>query len=199
MGERFSKEGYDVFVLLYRLPEPDCQTTPKWVPLTDAMNALQLIWDRQYQKVGLVGFSAGGHLASCLSTLMDKNPHRTAVQPVNAACLVYPVIDLATYKHTGSRKKLLGADTNSTGMIELFSTQNQVHPKTPPTILIHSMDDKAVPWQNSMLYTEALHKQGVKAALHLFPKGGHGFGMGKPEKSESPDWVPLVLDFFKEM
>jgi acetyl esterase/lipase len=199
MGERFSKAGYDVVVLIYRLPVSDCQTDSKWVPLTDAMNALQWIWNQKYAKVGLIGFSAGGHLAASLSTLMEKNPHRPSLPQVNAACLVYPVIDFETYTHTMSRKKLLGADTSSAGFLREFSLQHQVNAKTPPSVLIHSADDKTVPWQNSLLYTEALQKAGVKAEFHLYPSGGHGFGLGKSERDDAPDWVPLALQFFKKM
>ena len=199
MGERLSKEGYDVYVLVYRLPMPDCQTDSKWVPLTDAMNSLQMIWDLKYQKVGVIGFSAGGHLASTLSTLIERNPHHLAVEPPNAVCLLYPVVDLEKYKHTGSRKKLLGADTNTKEWVDLFSTHLQVNAKTPKTILIHSSDDIAAPWQNSLLYTEALQKVGVKAEFHLFPVGGHGYGLGSSERKGAPDWVPLMLNFFSEM
>jgi acetyl esterase/lipase len=199
MGERLSYEGYDVFVLVYRLPLAECQTEIKWVPLTDAMAAMKRICDLGYDKIGLIGFSAGGHLASSLSTLNEKNPHHPAVKVPDAACLVYPVVDFEKYIHTGSRKKLLASDTNSTEWVSFFSTQNQVSSKTPPTILIHSVDDKSVPWQNSLLYSEALIKAGIKAEFHLFPSGGHGYGLGPIQKNDAPDWLPLVLDFFKTM
>jgi acetyl esterase/lipase len=110
---------------------------------------------------------------------------------------VYPVIDLDHYQHTGSRRKLLGADTNSAWQ-SLFSTQKQVKAGVAPTILIHASDDKAVAWQNALLFTEALQQVGTKAELHLFPEGGHGFGIGPANRKVAPDWVPLTVRFFKK-
>jgi acetyl esterase/lipase len=197
MGERFSAEGFDVYVLVYRLPLPECQTESKWVPLTDAMTASEYLRGLGYNHLFVLGFSAGGHLASSLLTLADRNPWHTPVPQPTAACLVYPVIDMDHYQHTGSRRKLLGADTNSAWQ-SLFSTQKQVKAGVAPTILIHASDDKAVAWQNALLFTEALQQVGTKAELHLFPEGGHGFGIGPANRKVAPDWVPLTVRFFKK-
>jgi acetyl esterase/lipase len=196
MAERLQSEGFDIFVLKYRLPNSECQTEKTWAPLTDAMAALDYVKKRGYDNVGLMGFSAGGHLGASLITLFDKNPHYPAVSPPDFACLVYPVINLKEYKHTGSRKNLLGADTTE-AMMKQFSLEQQVSQATPPTLLIHSIDDQSVPYQNSELFFQSLLKHKVHAEIHLFPFGGHGFGLGKSVRPEAPEWIPLAVDFFE--
>jgi len=195
VAERFNNEGFDVFVLKYRLPNAKCQENQAWVPLTDAMTALDLIQQRGYEKVGVVGFSAGGHLAASLSVLYDKNPFYKAVKPPAYSCLMYPVISFKNFVHIGSRNHLLGRDTTEK-MIQQFSLENQITSQTPPTLLIHSADDQAVLYQNSELYFQSLLKNKVHAEIHIFPFGGHGFGLGRSEREKAPEWVPLAIDFF---
>jgi len=197
VGEAFSKLGFDVFIVLYRLPLSDCQSDPKWVPLTDGMAAVDLVQNKGYAKTYLMGFSAGGHLASSLSTLSELNPYHKPIRMPDAVCLIYPVIDFSKFKHTGSRRNLLAGDTNSK-FESTFSTHLQINKKTPPTILIHSLDDKAVPWQNSLLYMEALTKFDGISEVHFFPFGGHGYGLGPIERLNSPDWVSMAVNFFKK-
>ena len=196
IAERFQNEGYDVYVLKYRLPNAQCQTNMAWVPLTDAMTALELVQNRGYEKVGVIGFSAGGHLAASLSTLFDKNPYKTAVKPPSYCCLLYPVISFSRFPHLGSYKNLLGKDTTAE-FVEQFSIEKQISTKTPPTLLIHSADDQSVDYQNSEIYFQSLLKKKVHAEIHLFPFGGHGYGLGKSERSEAPNWVELATDFFE--
>jgi acetyl esterase/lipase len=196
VAERFQNEGFDVFVLKYRLPNPDCQKSAPWVPLTDAMTALELIQKLGYEKVGVTGFSAGGHLASNLATLFNNNPFKTAVKPPNFACLVYPVISFKESVHVDSKRNLLGKDT-SQSMVDLFSSELQISKDTPPTLLIHSADDQSVSYQNSEIFFENLLKKKVHSEIHLFPFGGHGFGLGRVERAEAPEWVHLALDFFE--
>lgn len=197
MAESFTSQGYDVYVLIYRLPLQACQENFSWVPLTDAMKGLKIIRQNNYRKIGVIGFSAGGHLAASLCNLSSKNPFSNPIAPPDFAALIYPVISFSEHVHVGSRNALLGADTASIQAVKLFSLENSVSEKTPPTFLIHSIDDKSVPMQNSQLYFNALMKHKVLCEQHLFPFGGHGFGVGKKARKNAPDWIPLALDFFK--
>ena len=197
VAERLQSEGYDVYVLKYRPPLADCQTEPSWVPLTDAMAAIDVIRKRGHERVGVMGFSAGGHLAASLSTLYNQNPHFQAIAPPDFCCLVYPVISMEENQHKATLKNLLQADSTSKAKLALFSLNQQVNPKTPPTLLIHSVDDEVVPYQQSELYFESLLKNKVHAEIHLFPLGGHGYGLGKTERPEAPEWINLAIDFFE--
>ncbi len=195
VAEKVLNEGYDAFVLKHRLPDETCMESPAWVPLTDAMAGLQKIRSYGYEKIGVIGFSAGGHVAGSLITLFDKNPHFPAVTPPDFACLVYPVISFSESVDMDSRKRLIGSDTTNP-LVKQFSLENQVSPKTPPAILVHSVDDQAVSYINSELFFQAALKQKVHAEIHLYPSGGHGFGIGKVDHHETPDWMPLTMFFF---
>jgi acetyl esterase/lipase len=196
VAERFQSEGFDIYVLKYRTPSSECQTEKQWAPLSDAMTALELIRKQGYEKIGVVGFSAGGHLGAQLATLFDSNPHVPAISPPDFCCLVYPVISMKESPHEGSRRNLL-PDT-SKKWVELFSCEKQINAKTPPVLLIHSIDDEVVSYQHSELFFSSLLKKKVHAEIHLFPFGGHAFGIGKSYKPESPEWINLAVDFFNQ-
>jgi acetyl esterase/lipase len=198
MAEALLPHAFDVFSLIYRLPIDTCQTDKKWVPLLDAMRALEIIWQRGYEQVYVIGFSAGGHLAASLATLSNNNPHYKSVKQASAYCLVYPVISLQHYPHVGSHARLLGP-TPLSAETQFFSLETQVSSSTPPCILVHAVDDKGVAWQNSDVYFKACQDKGVYSSLLLFPKGGHGFGIGRLKKSDAPEWIPLALDFFQSV
>lgn len=158
-------------------------------PLQDVLRALRLVRSRAAEfgvdptRIGVLGSSAGGHLAASASTLFDHPDGRTGspLDTVNArpdfAVLVYPVITMTgPATHAGSRRALLG-DSPSPALQALMSLEQQVSAMTPPTLLLHTQGDKTVPPDNSLLYFQALTRAGVPAELHVFEQGGHGIGM----------------------
>jgi acetyl esterase/lipase len=202
----FNSKGIAAFVLKYRLPVSNNLSDAHVVPLTDAQRAMRLVrlnaekWNIDPNKVGIMGFSAGGHLASSLSTHFDYgNPQAT--DPVERlscrpdfSLLIYPVITFTgDFQHQGSRKALVGEDAQ---LMEYFSSEKQVTEQTPPAILIHSSDDKAVPAKNSLVYYEALVEKGIKAEMHIYTYGGHGFGLAIG-KGHLATWPDRVIDFLK--
>uniref|UniRef100_UPI004047A4C1 alpha/beta hydrolase n=1 Tax=Algoriphagus sp. TaxID=1872435 RepID=UPI004047A4C1 len=196
-------------VVKYRLPISTSLTDPKEVPLLDAQRAIRLVrqnaedWNINPSKVGIMGFSAGGHLAATLSTsfahelLLEKDAIDTLPARPDFSILVYPVISFRdAAAHSGSRKNLLG-DQASSELVDRFSNELQVTTDTPPTFLVHAQDDKGVPLQNSLLYFQALHANGVNAALHIYPTGGHGFAFGIGKGAVS-GWREVLLAWMKE-
>jgi len=170
------------------------------IPLQDAQRAIRTVrsrakdWGVDPARIGILGFSAGGHLASTVGTKFDEgNPDAT--DPIDrASCrpdfmvLVYPVISFTTkYAHAGSRANLLGKNP-APELVEGLSSEKQVTAKTPPTFLIHGGADTGVPPENSVLFYMALREAKVPAELHLYEKGGHGFGLapGDPVLSTWP-------------
>jgi acetyl esterase/lipase len=132
------------------------------------------------ERIGLMGFSAGGHLAATAGTHFAQpvgdNPGSASVRPA-FLMLIYPVISFSdSLKHAGSRDNLLGASA-SAEQVRRYSNELQVNAQTPPTFLVHAEDDNVVPVQNSLVFYQALNRHKVPAEMHLYPKGGHGFGM----------------------
>ena len=188
--------GVTAFVLKYRLPDSSIMNDPSIGPLQDAQRALQFVrenaaqWKVDPEKVGIMGFSAGGHLAATASTHFEKafirNPNQVSLRP-DFSILVYPVISLkADITHRGSRDNLLGKNA-SEKMVNDFSNELQVTKNTPPAFLILAGDDKAVNPENSIRYYQALKKNNVPAELHLYQNGGHGFG--SENKTTDDDWM----------
>lgn len=179
----FNEMGVAAFVLKYRLPNPTIMTNQQEVPLMDAMQGLTLIrkdaarYGIDPNKIGVMGFSAGGHLASTLATHYNKGPKASEQAKPNFAILMYPVITFGEKAHAGSRNNLLGKLASSPDMIAYYSNELQVSAQTPPTFLVHAEDDKAVPVENSIEFYLACLKSGVPAEMHLYPNGGHGFGL----------------------
>ncbi len=179
----FNDMGVAAFVLKYRLPNPDIMTNQQEVPLMDAMQGMTLIRQNANRygidpgKIGVMGFSAGGHVAATLATHYHQGPKASETAKPNFAILLYPVVTFGEKAHTGSRDKLLGKLNTSSEMIAYYSNELQVTNQTPPTFLVHSEDDKAVPVQNSIDYYLACLKNGVPAEMHLYPTGGHGYGL----------------------
>lgn len=213
-GTEFAKwlnaQGIAGIVVKYRLPISKSLTDPKEVPLMDAQRAIRLVrqnaeaWNINPAQVGIMGFSAGGHLASTLSTQYTHEVDRPkdAVDALSArpdfSILVYPVISFRdTAVHSGSRKNLIGENA-SQELIDRFSGELNVTTETPPTFLVHAQDDKAVPIENSLLYYQALHKHGVIASLHIYPHGGHGFAFGIG-KGAVEGWRDVLLAWMREI
>lgn len=213
-GTDFAKwlnaQGIAGIVVKYRLPISKSLTDAKEVPLMDAQRAIRLVrqnaaaWNIAPDKVGVLGFSAGGHLASTLSTQYAHEVERSkdAVDALSArpdfSILAYPVISFRDAAvHAGSRKNLIG-ENPSQELLDRFSGELNVNAQTPPTFLVHAQDDKGVPIENSLLYYSALHKNGVKASLHIYPTGGHGFGFGLG-KGSVETWRDVLLAWMQEL
>ncbi|NEU68868.1 alpha/beta hydrolase [Spirosoma agri] len=179
----FNEMGVTAFVLKYRLPDAKLMTNQQEVPLLDAMQGMTLIRQNAAKygidptKIGVMGFSAGGHLASTLATHYNRGPKASEQAKPNFAILLYPVVTFGEKAHTGSRDKLLGKLNTSPELVAYYSNELQVTSQTPPTFLVHSEDDKAVPVENSINYYLACLKNGVPVEMHLYPTGGHGYGL----------------------
>ena len=195
----FNDRGIAGIVLKYRLPNEKAMTRQHEVPLMDAMQAMKLIrknaadWAIDKDKIGVMGFSAGGHLASTLSTHYHRGEKGTDLAKPDFSILIYPVITFTQLNtHIGSRRNLLGPDSSAT-LIQYYSNELQVDEKTPPAFLVHSEDDKAVPVENSINYYLALKKYNIPAEVHLYPEGGHGYGLRTDGKGSLAGW-PVALD-----
>ena len=198
VGKWLASKGYTAFALKYRLPDSTLQTQTHWVPLTDAATALSDIRKMgAFAKVGVMGFSAGGHLAASLCTLTELMPQPPSGARPDFAILVYPVISSGSPTHARTFANLFSKRPSAADQA-LFSLENQVTAKTPPTFIIHSQDDKVVPVENALLYYKALTKQGVPAEMHLYPKGGHGYNLGE-EIEGAKNWPADALEFMERL
>lgn len=200
----FNKIGVAAFVLKYRIPSDAWMKDKTIGPLQDAQTALKLVreraaeWKIDTARVGVIGFSAGGHLASTTLTHFQRtlvdNPENTNLRPA-FGILIYPVINLGdSLMHKGSRTSLLGADA-SPELVRLYSTDLQVTKNTPPTLLVHAADDRTVKVGNSLSFFQELIKHGVPAELHVYPKGGHGFGLNNPTTADN--WMDRVENWMR--
>ncbi len=180
IAQWLNEHGIATIILEYRLPELRHQ-----VPLLDAQRAIRLTrakasgWKIDPDRVGILGFSAGGHVASTAATHFDKGNadssdpiERFSCRP-DFAWLVYPVVTMGKYTHTGSRNELLGTDPKLE-LVRLYSNETQVTANTPPTFLAHAVDDKPVPPENSRQFVAAMKARRVSVELLELPSGGHG-------------------------
>lgn len=192
MASWFAANGITAAVLKYRMPNGHPQ-----VPLEDAEQALRIVMGLEAgatgytaEKVGIVGSSAGGHLAAAVSTLGKIKPA--------FSILFYPVITAERGKgHQGSFDELLGAGRNAE-TDAFYSLQNRVTEATPPALLLLSDDDRTVPPVNSILYYNALKAHGVKASMHIYPSGGHGWGIRNGFRYKE-QWQQAVLDWLESI
>jgi len=196
-AKQFAKNGIVAFVLKYRLPDDSIMQNKTIGPLQDAQQAIKFVrenagkWGVDINKVGIVGFSAGGHLASTAATHFQKamieNKSNTNLRP-DFQVVVYPVISMQdSLTHRDSRNNLLGK-TPSRELTDQYSNELQVTANTPPTYITHAADDNVVDVDNSIRYFEALRHNKVPVEMHIYPSGGHGFIF------RQPDWIdPLLL------
>ncbi len=196
LARYFQQHGLTAIVLKYRLPQPaDGAGVP--LPQQDALEAIRFVrvraaeWGVDPARVGVLGCSAGGHLAGSTAIL---GAAETGDRPAFVA-LLYPVVCLdAPYAHAGSRQRLLGADPTPERVQE-FSLERRVRAGLPPFFLVHARNDQAVPWQNSGLLADALRGAGVPVELLLVARGGHGFALGRdPESARWKDAFLAWLD-----
>lgn len=196
-------QGYAAFVLRYRLPSDDIMERKSIGPLQDAQRAMQLIrtWPGiTFTKVGVLGFSAGGHLASTLATHSDQvyivNKSEVAILP-DFTVLCYPVISMdAEITHMGSRNNLLGAHPQDSEIAK-YSNELRVNAHTSPTFLMHAKDDHAVKFENALRYQEALNKFEIPNKLFVYEKGGHGFGL--INKTSDLRWMDACLAWLSQL
>jgi acetyl esterase/lipase len=186
VARRLNAMGVSAFIVKYRLREFGHPA-----PLQDVTRAIRTVRSRAKEfgvspdRIGVLGFSAGGHLAATAATLFDSPEARTgsAVDSVSArpdfAALIYPVITLkGPFAHAGSRRNLIG-ETPDPAQVDRLSLELQVTKNTPPAFLVHTAEDKGVPLENSLLFYQAIRSAGGSAELHLYEKGPHGFGLGQ--------------------
>ncbi|WP_318308068.1 alpha/beta hydrolase [Flagellimonas crocea] len=211
IAKALNAEGIAGIVVKYRLPWSKSITKRKnVVPLQDAQRALRLVrskakdWNIDQDHIGIIGFSAGGHLASTLGTHYNDVVYerQDEVDDLSARpdfmVLIYPVITLGKEStHTGSRVSLVGDDPTEEAL-DYLSNQKHVDGQTPPTFLLHAMDDDAVPVENSMLFFEALRKHNIPASMHIYPTGGHGFSLALHDKGLK-NWTELLLGWLDNL
>jgi len=208
VAKLLNAKGITAIVLKYRLPNSKSNITPNLSPIMDAKRAMRLVranadkWGIKKNNIGIMGFSAGGHLASTLATHFDdgdRNSKDSIEQQSSRpdfAVLVYPVISMdKKITHMGSHNNLIGENADA-ALSNLYSNELQVTKQTPPTFLLHATDDKAVPVENSLRFYQALKDNGVPVEMHIFPTGGHGFGLALG-KGSLESWTDLLVTWMR--
>ena len=206
VAREFNKWGVAAFVLNYRIPNDSSMIDKKIGPLQDAQRAIQLVrmhtkeWNVNTDKVGIMGFSAGGHLASTASTHFNhsyiENNSNINLRP-DFSILIYPVISFQdSIGHIGSRDQLIGQNPDPQ-LRDSFSNELQVTAQTPPTFLVQATDDDGVPVMNSVVYYEHLLQFKIPAEMHIYKSGGHGFGMHNPTTKD--EWMESCKNWLQSM
>jgi acetyl esterase/lipase len=199
-AKEFAKNGVAAFVLKYRLPNDSFEVNKTIAPLQDAQQAIKMVrdnagkWNIDTNKVGIIGFSAGGHLASTEAThyriALIENKSNTNLRP-DFQILVYPVISMQdSLTHKDSRRQLMGAHP-SKEVIDEYSNELQIDKDSPPAYLTHAADDNVVDVDNSIVYFEALRHHNVPVEIHIYPKGNHGFIF------KHPGWMEPLFEWMK--
>jgi acetyl esterase/lipase len=206
VARRFNKSGIAAFVLKYRIPDDSTMIHKETGPLQDAQRAILVIRSRAKEfgidpmRIGIMGFSAGGHLASTAGTHFEKdyidNPNHISLRP-DYMILIYPVISFnSRIAHMGSMHNLLGAHPSQEKINE-FSNETKVTDQTPPAFLVHAKDDNAVPFENSVVFADSLKKHHVPVEIFLYDQGGHGFGM--TNKTSNQPWMDLCIRWIQKL
>lgn len=208
LAKWFNTKGINAYVLIYRLPHQADLKERALAPLQDAQRAMKILnanaaqWQLTKGKIGVMGTSAGGHLAGMLGTHKNdlsqvKDSLDTVLYRPDFMLLLSPVISMGQYAHQGSKKNLLGADTSNQSMISKFSAELQVSSFTPPTFMVHAVNDKTVNVRNSLLFYNALIENNISASLHTFPQGGHGIRI-TDNPGSTTYWLDLMEAWMKE-
>ena len=198
-------KGIDCFVLKYRLGSAGYRHP---IMLGDVSRAIRTVranaaaWKIDASRIGVMGSSAGGHLASTIVAHFDMgNDKGDKVDRVSSrpdlAILCYPVITLGQFTHQGSKRNLLGSNP-STELVKLLSNELQIKKNSPPCFVWHTWEDRVVPVENSLLFASALRKQGVRVALHVYENGRHGIGLGGRDHGKLHPWTRDLLFWFNE-
>jgi acetyl esterase/lipase len=207
VAEMFNRWGVTAFVLKYRLPDDSINIDKSLAPLQDAQQAVRLVRNNSKEfgvdknKIGIMGFSAGGHLASTVATHFNFNADASNTDTISVrpdfAILIYPVISFdSTIFHRGSKNNLVGANA-SEEKVKFFSNELQVTAATPPTFLVHASDDGGVPVENSVRFYQACVKNKVPVEMHLYPHGGHGFGMYN--RTTDDNWLERLRNWLNSI
>ena len=202
IAKKLNEWGIAAFVLKYRIPNDAIMLNKEIGPLQDAQQAIKLVrdnamaWQVNPNRVGIMGFSAGGHLASTAGThykhVVIPNTENTKLRP-DFMVLGYPVVSFQdNIGHIGSRDQLIGKNPSQQKKDE-YSNEMQVTDDTPPTFLVHAGDDDAVPVQNSIVFYDALQKHHVPAEMHIYQAGGHGFGLNN--KTTKDQWIERLRNW----
>ena len=210
----FNSKGIAAFVLKYRMPNSKSVEVGRLAPLQDAQRAMRIVrsrateWNINSDEIGVMGFSAGGHLASTLGThyefederFFDASTIDTVSARPNFMVLMYPVITMnESFTHAGSRESLLGQHPTQ-NFVDFYSNELQVTDQTPPTFIVHSSDDDVVPVQNAISMYNALVKKNIFTEMHIYPFGGHGYslGLGQKQVNTWPDLLSKWLESLPE-
>lgn len=206
----FNMQGYTLFVMTYRMPA-EGHAEGSNAPLADAQRALRTLraraaeWHIDPEKIGIMGFSAGGHVAASLETRYDESVYAAvdAIDQQSArpdfAVLGYPVISMVpAIAHPGSRKALIG-DAPTMEQEHRYSTEQNVTSETPPTFILHAVDDPSVPVDNSLVMFNALRAHKVPTELHLFAEGKHGFGIRGAKGLPAAEWPQLAMNWITSL
>ena len=201
IAKKLNEWGITAFVVKYRIPNDQTMLNKEIGPLQDAQQAIRFVrlnagkWNINSERIGIMGFSAGGHLASTAATHFKKpviDDHAISVRP-DFVVLGYPVISFTdSIGHRGSRDNLLGKSPSRQKILE-YSNEYNVTSETPPAFLLHASDDKVVLPLNSISFYKSLIKHGIPAELHIYERGGHGFGMNNPTTAEK--WMDSLRNW----